>query len=52
MVRYVSALLLVCYSGVVAHLTLMDPSSGQWAFSRADRWATLLSGGQIGRAHV
>ena len=47
MVRYVSVLLLACYSGVVANLTLMDPASGQWAFSRADRWAEVLSGGRL-----
>lgn len=47
MVRYASALLLVCYSGIVANLTLMDPSAGRWAFSRADRWAGLLSDGRL-----
>lgn len=47
MVRYPSALLLLCYSGVVANLTLMEPSAGRWAFSRADRWASLLTDGRL-----
>ncbi len=46
MIRPVAALLVV-YSGLVAHLTLTDPSQGRWAFSLADRVAVRVSGGAL-----
>ena len=47
MVRTAALVLLVCYSLVVANLTLMDPSSGAWAFGSAAHLADVFSGGQM-----
>lgn len=44
----IAALALVpAYLLVVAHLTLTDPSRGQWAFDLADRIALRASGGAL-----
>jgi glycopeptide antibiotics resistance protein len=47
MVRTAAFVLLLCYTLVVANLTLMDPSSGAWAFGSAARLADVLSGGRM-----
>lgn len=47
MLRILAALALLAYSGLVACLTLTDPSTGSWAFSLADRAASRISDGQL-----
>ncbi|HWU21442.1 MAG TPA: VanZ family protein [Nocardioides sp.] len=47
MVRSVALLLLLCYCVLVANLTLMDPSSGAWAFDSAAHLADAYSGGRM-----
>lgn len=45
--RLVAVALVAAYLLVVAHLTLTDPSQGQWAFSLADRVALRVSDGAL-----
>lgn len=45
--RLVALALVVAYLLLVAHLTLTDPSQGQWAFDIADRIAARLSDGAL-----
>lgn len=47
MYRPFAAVLLIAYSGLIASLTLSDPSTGAWAFSFADRLATSASDGNL-----
>lgn len=47
MYRPVAAVLLIAYSGLIASLTMSDPSTGAWAFSLADRLAVSASGGEM-----
>lgn len=47
MYRPFAAVLLIAYSGLIASLTLSDPSTGAWAFSFADRLATSASNGEL-----
>lgn len=45
--RLTALALVAAYLLLVAHLTLTDPSRGQWAFGLADRIATRASGGSL-----
>ncbi len=45
--RPVAAVLLACYSVVVARLTLADPAAGRWAFDLADAAARRASHGRL-----
>lgn len=45
--RPVAAVLLACYSVVVARLTLADPSAGRWAFDLAGSAAWRASDGRL-----
>jgi glycopeptide antibiotics resistance protein len=45
--RPVAAVLLACYSVVVARLTLADPSAGRWAFDLGWRAADVASDGRL-----
>ncbi len=45
--RPVAAVLLACYSVVVARLTLADPSAGRWAFDLAGAAARRASDGRL-----
>ena len=47
MVRPTATVLLIGYAFIVANLTLMDPTSGSWAFTRVGHWATVLSHGRL-----
>ena len=45
--RPVAAVLLACYSVVIARLTLADPSAGRWAFDLAGSAAWRASDGRL-----
>jgi hypothetical protein len=45
--RPVAAVLLACYSVVLARLTLADPAAGRWAFDLADAAARRASHGRL-----
>ena len=45
--RPVAAVLLACYSVVVARLTQADPSAGRWAFDAGWRVADVASAGRL-----
>ncbi|WP_408897795.1 VanZ family protein [Nocardioides sp. R1-1] len=45
--RPVAAVLLACYSVVIARLTLADPSAGRWAFDLAGAAAWRASEGRL-----